>query len=117
MTTRRSFIQAAMTLFLGRIPGALLIRKSMAESKPIFHFTRAIRRRQTAGAYCSRGMTYLRIGDFERAIADFTWALQLDSKHALAYLGRGVAYREVGRFTRAIADFTTHIWIRPTSTG
>jgi Flp pilus assembly protein TadD len=42
-----------------------------------------------AAAYNNRGFAYLKKGDNDRAIADFTQAIQLDPKDALAYGAAG----------------------------
>lgn len=51
--------------------------------------------------------------DYDQAIADYTEALQLDSKLAVAYNGRGSAYYEKNDFDRAIADHTEAIRLDP----
>jgi len=56
-------------------------------------------------AYIDRGRTYLQQDDNERAIADFTKAIELDPEGASAYNHRGVAYAGKLDFDSAIADF------------
>jgi Tfp pilus assembly protein PilF len=51
--------------------------------------------------------------DYDRAIADYTQALQFDPKLAVAYNGRGSAYYEKNEFDRAIADHTEAIQLDP----
>jgi tetratricopeptide (TPR) repeat protein len=57
----------------------------------------------------------VRIGrhEFERAIADFSEAIRLDSKNVAAYIGRGRAWRENRKYDKAIADFSEAIWLDP----
>jgi tetratricopeptide (TPR) repeat protein len=64
-------------------------------------------------AYLDRGKTYLQKDDYDRAIADFTTALQLDSDKAGTYNLRGVAYENKGDFDSAIADFDKAIRMDP----
>jgi tetratricopeptide (TPR) repeat protein len=52
-------------------------------------------------------------GDSDRAIADFTQAIQLSPKYTQAYNNRGVAYFERGDIDRAIADYTQAIELDP----
>ena len=51
--------------------------------------------------------------DYDRAIADYTQALQFDPKLAVAFNGRGSAYYEKNEFDRAIADHTAAIQLDP----
>ena len=44
-------------------------------------------------------------GDYDRAIADYNKALELDPKDATAYNNRGYAYRQKGDYDKAIADY------------
>jgi tetratricopeptide (TPR) repeat protein len=64
-------------------------------------------------AYKNRGYAYDAKGDFDRAIADFTKAIEINPKDADAYKNRGYAYDAKGDFDRAIADFTKAIEINP----
>jgi len=64
-------------------------------------------------AYLVRGKTYLQKDDNDRAIADFTKAIELDPEGANAYNHRGVAYANKGDFDHAIADFDKAIQLNP----
>jgi tetratricopeptide (TPR) repeat protein len=66
-----------------------------------------------AEAYNNRGNAYLAKGDFDRAIADYTKAIEIDPKDADAYNNRSYAYHAKGDFDRAIADYTKVIEIDP----
>jgi tetratricopeptide (TPR) repeat protein len=54
-----------------------------------------------------------RKGDYDRAIADFNKAIELDPKDAIAYGGRGFAYSSKADYDRAIADLTKAIELDP----
>jgi lipoprotein NlpI len=70
--------------------------------------------RDRAEAHNSRGWEYyIAKGDFDRAIADYTEAVRLDSTYALAYNDRGNAYLAKGDFNRAIADYNESIRLDP----
>lgn len=76
----------------------------------IKHCTAAIEARKAnndllAQWYVLRGMRLGEKGDYDRAIADHTAALKLDSKVRLANYYRGKAYSHKGEFDLAIADF------------
>jgi tetratricopeptide (TPR) repeat protein len=64
-------------------------------------------------AYVNLGNSHHSRGDFESAIADFTKAIEIDPKDAKAYLNRGYAYHAKGDFDHAIADGTKAIEIDP----
>lgn len=66
-------------------------------------------------AYVKRGQAYLVLGDNDRAIGDFTTALNFDRAHADALSGRGRAYSQKRDFDRAINDYDEAITIRPTA--
>ena len=54
--------------------------------------------------FYSRGLAYLKLGQWERAIADFDSALQLDPKLASSLYGRGFAKRKTGDLAGGNAD-------------
>jgi len=56
-------------------------------------------------AYYNRGIAYFKKSQYDRAIADFDQAIQLDPNSTFALNNRGTAYARKGRFDRAIADF------------
>ncbi len=62
-----------------------------------------------AVAYIRRGIAYLNKGDLDRAIADYTVAVEVDSNSAQAYFDRGNIYLSKGDYDKAIADFTSAI--------
>jgi len=64
-----------------------------------------------------RGNAYLDKKDWDRAIADFTSAIELDPKIAVAFISRGSAYLSKKNWDRAIADETRAIEIDPKSKG
>jgi TonB family protein len=64
-------------------------------------------------AYLDRGRAYLQQDDNDRAIADFTKAIELDPEGASAYNHRGIAYSAKLDFDSAIADFDKAIQFDP----
>ena len=56
-------------------------------------------------AYNNRGFAYANLKQTEKAIGDYTKAIQLDPKLPLAYTNRGTAYKELGKEKEAEADF------------
>ena len=54
--------------------------------------------------YRNRGVAYILNGEYDKAIEDFSEAIDFDPKDAKAYGGRGEAYRKKGEFEKAAAD-------------
>jgi len=68
---------------------------------------------EDAKAYVNRGAAYRKKGNYDRAIADFNKAIELDPGCAEAYHNRGVAYRRKGEHKRAIADLNKAMKLTP----
>ena len=66
-----------------------------------------------AAAYNNRGYAYGHKGDYDRAIADFSKALELNPKDAHLYHNRGAAYEDKGDHDRAIADYRRALQFDP----
>jgi tetratricopeptide (TPR) repeat protein len=66
-----------------------------------------------AWAYDLRARAYFEIGDFDRAIADFSQLIELDPNQPHTHNNRGVAYLRKGDFDRAIADYGQAIQLDP----
>ena len=58
-----------------------------------------------AEAYCSRGIAYAKRREYDRAIADYDKAIDLDPKNAKALYQRGYVYDIKGQRDRAMADY------------
>lgn len=60
--------------------------------------------------YNNRGLAYMRKGDFDHAITDFSQAMRLwPMKSASAFNNRAMAYAGKGQYDRALADFSASI--------
>jgi tetratricopeptide (TPR) repeat protein len=66
---------------------------------------RALHLEANSPAYIARGQAYYYMGDYERAVADFTRAIALDRNNKIAYTSRAKAYQKLGREEEANADF------------
>lgn len=60
---------------------------------------------QLAWAYIKRGIAFQARGEDDRAIADFTKALEINPQLTQAYTKRGVAYEAIGLREEAITDY------------
>jgi tetratricopeptide (TPR) repeat protein len=60
-------------------------------------------------AYNNRGNGFSGIGEYERAIHDYSESINLDSHDPKPLNNRGVAYQKTGEYDRAIEDFNAAI--------
>ena len=71
-------------------------------------FERAIQLEPKNGMfYCHRGLTYYDLGEKEKAIQDYTQALDIiviPKQRFKPYFNRGNAYREIGKLRESIKD-------------
>ncbi len=63
--------------------------------------------------YNNRGAVYWEKGQYDRAISDFSKAIEIDARYSKAYNNRGIIYRLEGQYDRAISDFKKAIEINP----
>jgi tetratricopeptide (TPR) repeat protein len=68
-----------------------------------------------AEAYAGRGMAYHALGDYPRAIEDYTAAIRLKPDWQEPYIYRGKSYRSSRQTDRAIEDFTSAARVNPRS--
>jgi tetratricopeptide (TPR) repeat protein len=68
---------------------------------------------QVLQSYLNRGMAYKQQGNYDRALAAFNKALQLDPGLAAGYIKRGNLYLDRNKLDHAIADYTAAIRIDP----
>jgi tetratricopeptide (TPR) repeat protein len=57
------------------------------------------------------------LGQYQKAIDDYTKAIELNSKNAGAYYNRGIAYNDLGQYQKAIDDYTKAIELNPKDAG
>jgi tetratricopeptide (TPR) repeat protein len=60
-----------------------------------------------------RGQTYLVMGRYDQALADFNRAIEVDPEDAWAIGSRGQTYRLMGRYDEALADLNRAIELDP----
>jgi tetratricopeptide (TPR) repeat protein len=66
-----------------------------------------------AEAYYNRGLAYQLKKEYDKAIADYTKAIEINPNDAEAYNNRGLAYGSKKEYDKAIADYTKAIEINP----
>ena len=65
----------------------------------------------------SGGLAYYKKTDYDRAIADYNRAIEIDPKYARAYGNRGLAYYKKTDYDRAIADYKRSVAIFEKAVG
>ena len=69
---------------------------------------------ETSVAASQEGAFFIDIGEYPKAIAAFTRAIELDPTLAMAYNNRGWAHIKLEQYDQAIADCTKAIELNPT---
>jgi tetratricopeptide (TPR) repeat protein len=64
-------------------------------------------------ALLNQGEAFFEEGQYDRSIAYFDKAIEINPKFAEPYNNRGIAYCEKGQYDKAIADFNKAIEINP----
>lgn len=64
-------------------------------------------------ASIDRGSVYLTKGEYDRAIAEFNKALEINPKDSGTYKNRGAAYMNKGQYDQALSDYTKALEINP----
>ena len=70
-----------------------------------------------SAAYYSRGLAYDIKSEYDRAIEDYSKAIELEPDYAGAYNNRGATYERNGDYDRAIEDFSKAIELEPDYAG
>ena len=68
---------------------------------------------QDAAFYLKQGEIWFNKRNYNRAIADYTRALKIDSRSVDAYLARGLAWEGIGNYAMSIPDYTKAIELNP----
>lgn len=63
--------------------------------------------------YNNRGAALGEKGQYDRAISDFTKAIEISPRYNKAYNNRGIVYRRKGQYDQAVSDFNKAIEINP----
>jgi putative GTP pyrophosphokinase len=63
--------------------------------------------------YNHRGMAYFALGQHQRALKDFSSAINYDKESERGYANRGLCYRVLKRYEKALQDFNQALTINP----
>ena len=68
---------------------------------------------ETSIAASNEGLLYTNTGEYHKAIAAFTRAIELDPNFTDAYISRGWVYIELEQYEQAVVDYTKAIELDP----
>ncbi|MBV6340165.1 tetratricopeptide repeat protein [Candidatus Magnetobacterium casense] len=68
---------------------------------------------ENAETYFNRGMSYFKLGDYDKAISEFIEAIKINPRYIEAYYNRGEAWLKKRDYSRAIVDFNRVIEVEP----
>ena len=72
---------------------------------------------ERAGAYNNRGNAYEQLGDVDKALQDFSWAIESDPNWPTSYLNRGGIYQSRGEWAKARADLDKAVQVGNANTA
>jgi tetratricopeptide (TPR) repeat protein len=64
-------------------------------------------------ALFNRGFAFDKLGEYDKAIQDYSKAIQIDPMNAFAYYNKGISLDRKGDYKLAIESFTSAIEIEP----
>jgi tetratricopeptide (TPR) repeat protein len=79
----------------------------------VIGFAEVQREDSDAEDYVTLGLAYAEKGQYDRAIENFSKAVEIDSNNASVYSNRGDAYYYKGQYDHAISDCSRAIEINP----
>jgi len=84
-------------------------------AKALEYLNNAIKLKQNnASYYNKRGLAYYHLGNYQKAIEDYSKAIRLKPDFSLAYFNRGCIYvKDPGQYNKAIEDFNKAIRLNP----
>ena len=67
----------------------------------------------TAEGYLHRGISYIKLGEATKALADFDRAIELNPNNVDIYINRGIAYIQLRDLEQALTEFSKAIEVNP----
>ena len=100
-----------------QLRGVLNLRQGR-ESRALEDFTAAIKTVHENGSlrsvcFANRGITFINVGNFDRAVSDLKKAIELDPTSGFAYAGRGLAYLRQDKIDSARRDGEKALSLHP----
>jgi tetratricopeptide (TPR) repeat protein len=69
---------------------------------------------ETAQAHVARGVAYFKKGNYDQAIKDFDYAIELDPTNPFPFYDRGTVESSLGLYDKAIVDYSNAIQLNST---
>ncbi len=63
--------------------------------------------------YNHRGLVYFTLSEYEKAISDFSKAIQMEPKDTRVYTNRGLTYRMLKKYDESLKDFNKSLELNP----
>ena len=100
-----------------QLRGVLNLRQGL-ESRALSDFTAAIKTAHENDSlrsvcFANRGITFINVGNFDRAVSDLKKAIELDPTSGFAYAGRGLAYLRQDKIDSARRDGEKALSLHP----
>lgn len=100
-----------------QLRGVLNLRQGR-ESRALGDFTAAIKTAHENDSlrsvcFANRGITFINVGNFDRAVSDLNKAIELDPTSSFAYAGRGLAYLRQDKIDSARRDGEKALSLQP----
>jgi tetratricopeptide (TPR) repeat protein len=90
-----------------------LIEAASVLLKRLAHYS-AFSKELLAWIYRSRGLTYVKLKEYQRAVQDYDRAIELDPTFVAAYSSRALAYSNLEEYRQAVQDYDRAIKLDPT---
>jgi tetratricopeptide (TPR) repeat protein len=111
------------TMYYQLIDGKLILAESpsgeaLALSRSGGKFRAAVPYKRPTGSklaltHTKRGTAYLKKGQYDAAIGEYSKALEINPRSAVAYYNRSVAYTNKGKYDKAVTDCSSALQLNP----
>ena len=112
MNNYRIGIVIGLAIAFAAYPGALYAKKPR-RTAPQSSGKTAASNSQDPGGHSAKGFEAAKNHDYEKAIAEFTKAIEAEPGDAKNYFNRGTAYRGANKLPEALADFSKAVEVDP----
>lgn len=76
-------------------------------------YDKAIKAAPTSDNYSLRGYCYDMMGDYQKGIADFDRAIELNNSNSVAFSNRGYAFYIIGKYEQSLSDYNRATVLKP----
>jgi tetratricopeptide (TPR) repeat protein len=106
--------QVVVEIESDNVRGIVPIDQVISRNQAIDYFTDQLRSSPASSMiYAIRGNIWYTLGEYDIAIADYTAAIQIDSKNEVVFNNRGYCRWKKGDYSNALADYNESIRLGP----